>query len=89
LPDDHVAAAIWWRIARHLTPDIATAVQGDQRLTPPWTTTLADTIGADRTSELQSSPLAETVNSQRPDGVHHQRKGISKRAHDTTRGIDR
>jgi hypothetical protein len=89
LPDDHAAAAIWWRIARHLTPDIATAVQGDQPLTAPWTTTLADTIGAQRASELQSSPLAETVNSQRPDGVHHQRKGISKRAHDTARGIDR
>jgi hypothetical protein len=89
LPDDHAAAAIWWRIARHLTPDIATAVQGDQPLTPAWTTTRADTIGADRTSELQSSRLAETVNSQRPDGVHHQRKGISKRAHDTARGIDR
>jgi len=82
LPDDHAAAAIWWRIAR-LTPDIATAVEGDQPLTAQWTTTLADTIGADGTS-----PLAETVNSQRPDGVHHQRKGISKRAHDTARGID-
>jgi hypothetical protein len=56
LPDDHAAAAIWWRIARHPTPDIATAVGGDQPLTAPWTTTLADTIGADRASELQSSP---------------------------------
>jgi len=56
LPDDHAAAAIWWRIARHLTPDIATAVQGDQPLTAVWTTTLADTIGADRADELQSSP---------------------------------
>jgi len=33
--------------------------------------------------------LAETVNSRRPDGVHHQRKGISERAHETARGIDR
>jgi hypothetical protein len=56
LPDDHAAAAIWWRIARHLTPDIATAVEGDQPLTAAWTTTLADTIGAQRASELQSSP---------------------------------
>jgi hypothetical protein len=56
LPDDHAAAAIWWRIARHLTPDIAAAVQGDQPLTPAWTTTLADTIGAQRAGELQSSP---------------------------------
>jgi DNA primase catalytic core len=56
LPDDHAAAAIWWRIARHLTPDIATAVEGDQPLTAAWTTTLADTIGADRAGELQNSP---------------------------------
>jgi DNA primase catalytic core len=55
LPDDHAAAAIWWRIARHLSPDIATAVQSDQPITAPWTTTLADTIGARRASELQSS----------------------------------
>jgi hypothetical protein len=23
LPDDHVAAALWWRISRHLTPTVA------------------------------------------------------------------
>jgi DNA primase len=33
--------------------------------------------------------LAETVNSQRLDGAHHQRQNISERAHVTTRGIDR
>jgi len=55
LPDDHAAAALWWRIARHLTPAVAAALDADQPLATAWTTTLADTIGADRAIELQSS----------------------------------
>ena len=55
LPDDHAAAALWWRIARHLTPAVTTALDSDQPLTTAWTTTLADTIGLERAQELQAS----------------------------------
>ena len=55
LPDDHAAAALWWRIARHLTPAVTTALDTDQPLTTTWTTTLADTLGAERAEHLQSS----------------------------------
>ncbi len=56
LPDDHPAAALWWRIARHLTPAVAAALDNDQPLTTTWSTTLADTVGADRAHQLQTSP---------------------------------
>ncbi len=55
LPDDHAAAALWWRIARHLTPAVTAALDTDQPLTTAWTTTLADTVGAERAHELQAS----------------------------------
>ena len=55
LPDDHAAAALWWRIARHLTPAVAAALDTDQPLATAWTGTLADTIGADRAHDLQGS----------------------------------
>jgi len=56
LPDDHAAAALWWRIARHLTPTVATALDTDQPLTGAWTTTLTHTIGGERAAQLQNSP---------------------------------
>ena len=56
-PDDHAAAALWWRIARHLTPDVATALDTDRHLTSAWTTTLASTVGADRADQFAAQPL--------------------------------
>ncbi|WP_220492293.1 AAA family ATPase [Propioniciclava sp. MC1683] len=55
LPDDHPAAALWWRIARHLTPAVTGALDTDQPLTPAWTGSLADTVGAHRAAGLQAS----------------------------------
>ena len=55
LPDDHAAAALWWRLARHLTPAVTAALEGDQPFTPAWTTTLADAVGTERAAELQAS----------------------------------
>ncbi len=55
LPDDHAAAALWWRIARHLTPAVTAALDTDQPLTAAWTTTLADTVGDERGQQLQAS----------------------------------
>ncbi len=55
LPDDHAAAAVWWRISRHLTPTVAAQADTDHTFTTAWTTRLAELIGADRADTLQSS----------------------------------
>jgi DNA primase catalytic core len=50
LPDDHAAAALWWRISRHLTPTVAT-----QPDTTVRSTRLTELIGNDQADTLQSS----------------------------------
>ena len=43
-----------------------------------------------RLAQDTNHTLAETVNSRRPDGVHHQRQNTSERdSHETARGIER
>jgi DNA primase catalytic core len=56
LPDDHAAAAVWWRISRHLTPPVAAQVDLHQTLTRTWTPRLAELVGKDRSDTLRSSP---------------------------------
>ena len=41
LPDDHAAAAVWWRISRHLTPTVAAQADTDHT----FTTVLVHTAG--------------------------------------------
>jgi DNA primase catalytic core len=55
LPDDHAAAALWWRIAGRLSP---TAVQlaGDPQLTTNWQPQLEHLLGAERAADLEQSP---------------------------------
>ena len=55
LPDDHAAAAVWWRISRHLTPAVTAQVDPDHTLATAWTSRLVELIGADRADTLQSS----------------------------------
>ena len=65
LPDDHAAAALWWRISRHLTPAAADQIDADRTLATAWTFRLAELLGADRAEALQSSrwwpPLVTAV----------------------------
>jgi DNA primase catalytic core len=57
LPDDHPAAALWWRISRHLTPAVATRLEVDhQALVTNWLPSLHTVAGAKRTADLQASP---------------------------------
>jgi len=56
LPDDHAAAALWWRISRHLTPPVAAQVDSQQTLTRTWTPWLAELVGKERSATLRSSP---------------------------------
>ena len=55
LPDDHAAAAVWWRISRHLTPTVVLQAELHNTFTTAWTLRLAELIGANRADSLQSS----------------------------------
>jgi DNA primase catalytic core len=53
LPDDHAAAALWWRINRHLEPAVATTMTDP---TPaPWADDFAKAIDPDRAEQLRAS----------------------------------
>ncbi|RYV50987.1 MobF family relaxase [Pengzhenrongella frigida] len=56
LPDDHAAAALWWRITGRLSPAVAAQAESDQHLTTAWTPRLADLVGPDTADMLQASP---------------------------------
>ena len=55
LPDDHAAAALWWRISRQLTPAVAAAADSDLTLTTGWSPRLIGIVGADQAGALQAS----------------------------------
>ncbi|WP_254069702.1 MobF family relaxase [Pimelobacter simplex] len=58
LPDEHAAAAVWWRMARQLTPAVAAQI-GDgshgEGVTTEWTPRLADLFGPERAAGIQAS----------------------------------
>lgn len=56
LPDDHAAAALWWRISRNLSPAVANRVDDRHDLTPTWTSRLSEAVGIDRSAVMQDSP---------------------------------
>ncbi len=56
LPDDHAAAALWWRVAAHLSPDVAAGVDEPPALTRPWVPALVDAVGEERVKFMQASP---------------------------------
>jgi DNA primase catalytic core len=65
LPDDHAAAAVWWRISRHLTPAVTGHIEPDDTFARAWSTRLAELVGANQADTLQSSswwpPLVTAV----------------------------
>ncbi|WP_131104480.1 MobF family relaxase [Ornithinimicrobium sufpigmenti] len=56
VPDDHAAAALWWRVAEHLSPAVDTTVGADQLLSTEWVPALASKLGDDRARAMQASP---------------------------------
>ena len=56
LPDDHAAAALWWRLARQLTPAVAEAVDGDHHVSTAWLDTFTAAIGKQQARDLENSP---------------------------------
>ena len=55
LPDDHAAAALWWRLSRHLTPAVAVTVDADHHLSTQWLPTFTERLG-EASQDLQNSP---------------------------------
>ncbi|MFK5634243.1 MobF family relaxase [Ornithinimicrobium sp. LYQ103] len=55
LPDDHAAAALWWRVAEHLAPAVDSTAGPDQLLSAAWVPTLTNKLGDDRAQAMRSS----------------------------------
>ncbi len=55
LPDDHAAAALWWRLSRHLAPAVAQAIDRSHTLSSDWAPALAAKIGPAGVEQMQSS----------------------------------
>jgi DNA primase catalytic core len=58
LPDEHAAAALWWRMARHLTPAVAAQIGDDshgESVTTDWAPRLADLLGPERAASIRAS----------------------------------
>jgi len=57
LPDEHQAAALWWRLVPHLGPAALGADEHSANLLQPaWRTTLAELVGASKADYLQRAP---------------------------------
>lgn len=53
LPDEQAAAALWWRLTRHLPP-VLTGRGGDAGLNPGWASALVGMLGAAKAARVQS-----------------------------------
>ena len=74
LPDDHAAAALWWRISGRLSPAVAAQAESDHHLTTPWTPRLADLVGAGHGRDTAGQPLVAGAG-------HHRRPRHRPRHH--------
>jgi DNA primase catalytic core len=74
LPDEQPAAALWWRLSRHLSPAATTATDHSvsDTLRPDWTPVLGDVVGADAADRVLADPawpaLVAAVTHARRDG---------------------
>ncbi|MEJ7742373.1 MAG: helicase C-terminal domain-containing protein [Nocardioidaceae bacterium] len=62
LPDDHAAAALWWRIFRHLSPAVVADIDSHRTLSTAWMPRLDELVGgAERAAALRDSPWWPTL----------------------------
>ncbi|WP_404351801.1 relaxase domain-containing protein [Phycicoccus jejuensis] len=61
LPDDHNAAALWWRLSRHLSPAVAVQAGTEHQVIAPWTPQLPDIVGPERAEQLRASSWWPTL----------------------------
>jgi DNA primase catalytic core len=72
LPDEHQAAALWWRLVPHLGPAALAADQHTANLLhPTWTTTLAELVGTTKADYLQTTPAWPALVAAVDEGSHH------------------
>jgi DNA primase catalytic core len=55
LPDDHAAAALWWRLSRHLTPAVAEGADSAHHLVAQWLPELREAIGEPTADKIAAS----------------------------------
>jgi len=55
LPDDHNAAALWWRITGHLSPAVAAQAANDHHVSTDWAEQLPGLLGPDRAAHVRES----------------------------------
>ncbi len=55
LPDDHAAAALWWRMAGRLSPAVAQVVDTDHHISTAWLPDFTTRVGQSTVHELQGS----------------------------------
>ena len=55
LPDEHPAAALWWRISGRLNPAVTQDLRPDHHLAASWLPQLQTHLGQQRTEELRCS----------------------------------
>lgn len=58
LPDEQPAAALWWRLCRHLSPAAVTATgaSASETLRPEWTPVLSDVVGREAAERVVADP---------------------------------
>jgi DNA primase catalytic core len=63
LPDDQGAAALWWRLSRHLSPAAVTATHnsGATTLRPSWSQELVASLGEPRAARVMADPAWPTL----------------------------
>ncbi len=61
LPDDHNAAALWWRITGHLSPAVAAQAAGDHQLRANWADQLPGLLGPDLAAHVRESSWWPTL----------------------------
>ena len=69
LPDDHAAAALWWRINRHLTPATTRTLDHDTRIPTNWITQLDNRVGPELADTLHASPYWPALTAAIEDGL--------------------
>jgi len=90
LPDEQPAAALWWRLARHLSPAAMTATHHSlsDTLRPDWTPVLADVLGTAAAHQVLADPawpaLVAAVSHARSSGWEPQQ--LLSTTHDLLRG---
>ena len=55
LPDEHAAAALWWRLSGQLSPAVTEQLESDHHLVAAWLPHLEAAIGTDSVSALRES----------------------------------